>query len=55
MQGWLTGAAIFLALLVGLGAGNAAGIRSERSVIANECKYGGTFTAGRTGFECGKK
>ena len=52
MQAWLTFAAIFLVLLVGLGAGNAAGARLERQSIANDCKYGGSFVLRHTGYQC---
>lgn len=50
MAGWIAG--IALALVLGVFVGKEVGAASERQVIANGCKYGGSFTLRRTGFTC---
>lgn len=50
MAGWIAG--IALALVLGMFVGKEVGAAAERQLIANDCKYGNSFTLRRTGFEC---
>ena len=44
-----------LALLVGMVVGKEVGESIGRQDIADDCRYGGSFTYKQTGFECRKR
>ena len=48
-------AAVALALIAGMFVGKEAGESIGRQDIADDCRYGGSFTHKQTGFECRKK
>jgi hypothetical protein len=50
MAGWIAG--IALALVLGMFVGKEVGASSERQAIANDCRYGGSFTLRKTGYVC---
>ena len=50
MAGWVAGVA--LACVLGMFVGKEVGASAERQAIANDCRYGQSFTLRRTGFYC---
>ena len=48
-------AAVALALIAGMFVGKEVGESIGRQYIADDCRYGGSFTYKQTGFECRKK
>ena len=48
-------AAVALALIAGMFVGKEVGESIGRQDIADDCRYGGSFTLKQTGFECRKR
>ena len=48
-------AAVALSLIAGVFSGKEGGESIGRQDIADDCRYGGSFTYKQTGFECRKK
>ena len=48
-------AAVALALIAGMFVGKEVGESIVRQDIADDCRYGGSFTYKQTGFECRKR